>query len=85
MSHIIWHIYYVFPYQYYHRFNGTDFGQVEHTNIEHKKARGLGSYHGKPFVVGGLLPFVNRKTEIYDWNSKTWNENYQEYPYALFK
>ena len=85
MSHIICHIYYVFAFQYCHRFNGTDFGQVEDTNIEHKKARGLGSYHGKPFVVGGLLPFVNRKTEIYDWNSKTWNENYQEYPYALFK
>ena len=61
-------------------FNGTATLDEPESKIGHWKSLSLGSYNGRPFITGGSWPH-NKRTEIFNVNSREWEE-YDEYPFS---
>lgn len=64
-------------------FNGTSFELQTESLYDHRQVDDLGSYEGRPFVVGSVHNPYHCKTEIYNSSSTNWIE-YAEYPFASF-
>ena len=61
------------------RFNGVSF-QTEPSSTFPHATTAVGSYKNSPFVTGSYMPW-NKKTEILDYEAKTW-VSAQDYPFS---
>lgn len=62
------------------RFDGMNWGHINATIYEHTWIFDVGNYGGKPLVTSSESP-PNKKTEIYDHESREWIES-ADYPWS---
>ena len=70
--------------QNHFRFDGATFKTEPSTRYTHESVMALGSYRNSPFVTGSGNFKDGLKTEILDYEAKTWTE-VKEYPFESEK